>query len=313
MLDFGLSFPGAPPVTSPLGAEGRPIISKRTLTLASLALVASAVAVGAPTSSGGDASKHPGLSPSTVVPVSEVEWEPLNPARGDQSPKAGTLWGDRNGDGPTGFLVEFVDGFSSPPHIHNVSYRGVVLRGLIHNDDPDAADMWMPAGSFWTQPKGEVHITAASGSTNVAYIEIEEGPYLVLPTEDTFDSGERPINVDASNLVWIDPPGAPASAPGSKVAYVWGNPQDGLLHGALVKLPAGFNGTIRSRGPSLRAVVIQGRLEHQGAGETVGRSLDPGSYFSSGGESEHRVSCEAGSESLLYLRIDGKFEVVSGS
>ena len=62
-------------------------------------------------------------------------------------------------------------------------------------------------GSFWTQPKGEVHITAAKGTTNVAYIEIEEGPYLVLPTEEAFDSGERPINVDASNIVWIDQPG----------------------------------------------------------------------------------------------------------
>ncbi|NNE08734.1 MAG: DUF4437 domain-containing protein, partial [Gemmatimonadetes bacterium] len=32
-----------------------------------------------------------------IVPVSAVDWEPLNPARGDASPQAGTLWGDRNG------------------------------------------------------------------------------------------------------------------------------------------------------------------------------------------------------------------------
>ena len=83
---------------------------------------------------------------SKVVLMSEVKWEQLNPARGDNSPKAGTLWGDRKGSVPTGFLVKFVDGFSSPPHIHNVSYRGVVISGLIHNDDPDAADIWMPAG-----------------------------------------------------------------------------------------------------------------------------------------------------------------------
>ena len=75
-----------------------------------------------------------GGSTPEVVLTSEVAWAPLNPARGDSSPKAGTLWGDRNGTGPTGFLVQFVDGFSSPPHIHNVSYRGVVINGLIHND-----------------------------------------------------------------------------------------------------------------------------------------------------------------------------------
>ena len=47
-----------------------------------------------------------------------------------------------------------------------------------------AKEMWMPAGSFWTQPRGESHITAASGDSNVAYIEIEDGPYLVRPVDD---------------------------------------------------------------------------------------------------------------------------------
>lgn len=88
---------------------------------------------------------------SEVLLQSDVQWTPLNPARGDQSPQAGTLWGDRTNSGASGFLVQFVDGFSSPPHIHNVTYRGVVISGLIHNDDPKAEKMWMPEGSFWTQ------------------------------------------------------------------------------------------------------------------------------------------------------------------
>ena len=88
-----------------------------------------------------------------LVLTSEVEWQQLNTARGDKSPQSATLWGDRKGAVPTGFLARFVDGYSSPPHIHNVTYRAVVISGRIHNDDPDAADMWMPAGSFWTQPK----------------------------------------------------------------------------------------------------------------------------------------------------------------
>ncbi len=199
-----------------------------------------------------------------VVLTSEVKWEQLNPARGDKSPQAGTLWGDRKGSVPTGFLAKFVDGFSSPPHIHNATYRAVVISGRIHNDDPDAADMWMPAGSFWTQPKGEVHITAAKGSTNVALVEIDKGPYLVLPTEEAFDSGERPVNVDASNIVWVDPPGMPASANGPKVAYLWGNLQDGQSNGTFVKLPAGFTGKIHSHGSTFRAVVIKGQPQYLG-------------------------------------------------
>ena len=155
-----------------------------------------------------------------VILASEVKWEKLNPARGDKSPQAGTLWGDRKGTVSTGFLARFVDGFSSPPHIHNAIYRAVVISGTIHNDAPDAVDMWMPAGSFWTQPKGEVHITAARGATNVALVEVDKGPYLVLPIEEAFDSGKRPVNVDASNIVWVDQPGMQASANGPKVAYL---------------------------------------------------------------------------------------------
>ena len=249
-------------------------------------------------------------APIDVVLASEVKWGQLNPARGDASPKAGTLWGDRNGTGPTGFLVEFADGFSSPPHIHNVSYRGVVISGSIHNDDPGAAELWLPTSSFWTQPKGEVHITAAKGSTNVAYIEIEQGPYLVLPTEEAFDSGERPVNLDASNIVWIDQPGIPASADGPKVAFLWGNPQDDQLNGTLVKLPGGFTGKIDSHGSTFRAVVIEGQPQYQVPGETDVKTLEPGSYFSLKGESVHQVSSEAGEESIIYVRTDGKYDVI---
>ncbi len=255
---------------------------------------------------------------SEVVLTSDVKWGPLNPARGDKGPKAGTLWGDRTGAGPSGFLVKFVDGFSSPPHIHNITYRGVVISGFMHNDDPKAGEMWMPAGSFWTQPAGEAHITAAEGSNNVAYIEIEEGPYLVLPTEEAFDSGERPVNVDKSNIVWldasninwIDQPSMSSSSKGAEVAFLWGEPQDGQLNGTLVRLPAGFTGMIRSHGSVFRAVVIQGRPRYQVQGETDIKTLEPGSYFSSKDESVYQLSSEAGEESIIYVRTNGKFDVI---
>ena len=243
-----------------------------------------------------------------VVSVSEVEWEQLNPARGDRSPQAGTLWGDRQAPVPTGFLAKFVDGFSSPPHIHNATYRAVVISGHLHNDDPDAADMWMPVGSFWTQPKGEVHITAAKGDTNVALVEIDRGPYLVLPPEEAFDSGERPINMVASNIVWVDPPGMPASTDGPKLAYLWGSLRGKQSNGTFIKLPAGFAGRIHSHGSTFRAVVIKGRPQYMGADI---QTLDPGSYFSSEGEWVHRVSSQAEEESILYVRSEGMYEVTS--
>ncbi len=247
---------------------------------------------------------------SEVVLASEVKWEQLNPARGDKSPKAGTLWGHRTGNVPTGFLVQFADGFSSPPHIHNVTYRAVVISGGIHNDDPEAAYMWMPAGSFWTQPRGEVHITAARGIANVALVEIDRGPYLVLPAEEAFDSGERPINADASNIVWVDLPGMSASANGTKIAYLWGNLQDGHSNGVFIKLPAGFEGKIHSHSLTFRAVVIQGQLQYLEADVKI---MKPGSYFGSMGESVHQIASKAGEESIIYVRTNGKIDVTDSS
>ncbi|MEM7396680.1 MAG: DUF4437 domain-containing protein, partial [Verrucomicrobiota bacterium] len=217
------------------------------------------------------------------------------------------LWGDRKGPVPTGFLAKFVDGFSSPPHLHNATYRAVVISGLIHNDDPDAAEMWMPAGSFWTQPKGEVHITAAKGDNNVALVEIDKGPYLVLPPEKAFDSGERPVNVDVSNIVWVDPPGMADAVDGPRLAYLWGRLGKGHSNGTFIKLPVGFTGRIECDGATFRAVVIKGQLQYHGAAIQV---LDPGSYFSSKGEARHRVSTSAKEESVIYVRTDGKYTVV---
>ena len=181
-----------------------------------------------------------------LVLMSEVKWQQLNPARGDKSPKAGALWGDRTGSGAAGFLLKPVDGFRSPPHIHNVAYRGVVISGTIHNNHPNAEEMWMPQGSFWTQPAGGVHITAAKGSNNLAYIEVED-KFGVLPAEKAFSSPEKPINVDRSNIIWLDNLGMPAVSNGVKVAFLWGKPQDNQLYGTLIKLPAGFSGEIRSQ------------------------------------------------------------------
>lgn len=246
---------------------------------------------------------------SKVTLISEVNWEPLNPARGDNSPKAGTLWGDRNAAVPTGFLAEFKDGFSSPPHIHNATYRAVVISGLIHNDDPDAASMWMPAGSFWTQPMGEAHITAAKGSKNIALVEIDQGPYLVRPPEQAFDNGERPINVDAANIVWVDMPAVSGHAQKPQIAYLWGDLDEGRSHGIFIKLPAGFSGSIESQGSTFHAVIIKGQVSYQ---QAEVKTLIPGSYFGSKGKTVHRLSADDTEAVIIYVRSNAA-TAVSGS
>lgn len=266
-----------------------------TVALGTAAVVIAQVALDQPKKSSG------------VVQVADVKWGALNPARGKKGPRAADLWGDRTGNGSTGFLVKFTDGFSSPPHIHNVSYRGVVISGLVHNDDPKAEEMWMPAGSFWTQPAGEVHITSAKGEDVTVYVEIDQGPYLVMPPEEASDNGERPVNMHASNLVWLNASDTSwLSAEGAQLAFLWGESKAGKPGGVMLKLPAGFEGEIRSSS-DLQAVVVAGQPE-------VGfkkEKLQPGSSFQSEGVAIQSIRSKSDQESILYLRSDQPLQVVS--
>ncbi|MEM8885682.1 MAG: DUF4437 domain-containing protein [Planctomycetota bacterium] len=251
-----------------------------------LALLAGACSEAAPT------------APITVrvVKDTEVEWQMLNPLRGDKSPRAGTLWGDRGAPVPCGFLVKFIDGFSSPPHIHPVTYRGVVISGLVHNDDPKAEKEWLPPGTFWTQPAGEVHITAAQGATNVAYIEIEKGPYLVKPASDAFEPPETPIKLAPAEMSWNSTkPRQPA------IALLPGNPGNAELTRMMVRLPPKLALTMQGDKNEFHVVVITGRVEHEVEGHTAPTTLEPGSYFGSTGPAVHRLRA-TDAETYLYVR-----------
>lgn len=253
-----------------------------------------------------------------VVLRSELEFQPLNPARGDAAPQAGILWGDIRKDVPSGVLLKFAPGFSSPPHIHNITYRAVVISGALYNGDENAAKMWMGPGSYWNQPAGETHITAASPETGAtAFLEILDGPYLVQPTGLAFDNGERPVNLEAGNVVWLDSSdvtwvdivdGATAVA-GTKIAFLWGEPENGKMNGTFLRLPDGFYGTLQGNGAQLRAATITGTTIHSVDGKTETGQLEPGSYFGSRGATAHQISCEAESNCIIYVRTEGKYVV----
>lgn len=274
------------------------------------------LAIAALVLSGGVAFAEPRIE---VVAAGDVTLQPLNPLRGDMSPKAGVLWGDITKDEPTGTLIEFVDGFSSPLHIHNITYRAVVISGAVHNDDPDAAPMWMGPGSFWTQPAGETHITAArKGAPAIAFLEILKGPYLVQPAEEEFDNGERPINLEARNVVWLEAgeiawmnaADALPETGGPKTAMLWGSPNEGERNGGFLKLPPGFRGELAGDGSWLRAVLIAGRADHASAGDDGDAiALDPGSYFGSTGGAAHVVSCRDDAECIFYISAEGRYQL----
>ena len=253
-----------------------------------------------------------GHSTTEFVKRSDVKFIPLNPARGDQSPKSGKLWGNIREDVPSGMLVTFADGFQSPPHIHNITYRAVVIDGAVHNDDPAAEKMWMEPGSFWTQPLGESHITAAKGKNTTIFLEILSGPYLVKPAEEAFDAGERPINVEARNIIWLDAADTTwITGVGPKLAYLWGKITGEEKNGTFVKLPAGYSGKLSTAAPLMRAVTIRGVTQVRASGGPDKHELEPGSYFGSIGETSHQLSCVSGTECILYLHTEGRYQLTS--
>jgi len=254
-----------------------------------------------------------------VVVRSELEFVSLNPARGDAAPQAGVLWGDIRKDVPSGVLLKFAPGFSSPPHIHNITYRAVVISGALYNGDENAAKTWMGPGSYWNQPAGAPHITAATADSGAtAFLEILEGPYLVQPTKLFFDNGERPINVAAGNVVWLDSSdvtwvetsGGSSAVSGIDMAFLWGIPQAGEKNGTFLRLQPGFSGLLRGNDSQLRAVVIKGTTSHRLPSKSEVSKLEPGSYFGSKGEVTHTIACDAGEDCIIYVRTEGKYVVV---
>lgn len=243
----------------------------------------------------------------SVIEANDIEWGLLNPLRGDASPKAADLWGDRTRDTATGMLVKFEQDFSSPAHIHNVSYRGIVIEGLVHNDDPTAAKMWLPTGSFWTQPAGENHITAANGASNLIYLEIDSGPYLVHSKDEAVDNGERPINMDKRNLVWLNSHDLRQLIhPDVNVVYLW--KKNDKSNGSLLRLPAGFKGSINNI-DELKIVTISGTGSHKwNTGKTKAR-LSPSSFISSKINGTHRITVDT--EMVLYINSNGTYSVES--
>lgn len=205
-------------------------------------------------------------------------------------------------------LVRFNKGFESPPHIHNITYRGIVIEGLMHNDDPTSAKMWMPTGSFWTQPAGEDHTTSANGDTNLIYLEIDTGPYLVKPSKEQFDNGERPLNVHKDNIVWLGNNDLHnINVEGVKSTYVWESTAD--IGGSMVKLPSDFKGSIETTATEFRAVVISGSIEYTSDDMKKSQRLAPGSYVESVGGFSHEIINNSNSEAIIYIRTNSPYQV----
>lgn len=177
----------------------------------------------------------------------------------------------------------------------------------MHNADENAPVLWMPRGSIWTQPKGQPHITSAQGDNAMAYIEIDSGPYLVKPVSESFESEESPININASNVIYLgkDESELIGEKSNAQIAYAW-KKKNGE-NGYLLKLPPGFNGKILSYGTIFYGIIINGRVDYLMPDSEKSVELDQGSYFKSQAKAIHDISTNE--ESVIYIRTNGNLIV----
>jgi anti-sigma factor ChrR (cupin superfamily) len=109
----------------------------------------------------------------------------------------------------------------------------------------------------------------------------------------------------ASDVKWTD---LAPSAPGVKVADLWGNHGKGAF-GALFRLPAGFAAPLHTHTYDMRVLIISGTYIQAPEGKPAFR-LGPGSYFlQPGGSYRHTTSCDPAADCIFFVESKGPFDL----
>lgn len=119
-------------------------------------------------------------------------------------------------------------------------------------------------------------------------------------------AASRLVVIPASDLKWADLD--PKGAPGVKIADVWGNHARGAF-GAFIKFPAGFAAPLHTHTNAYKIVIVSGTFIQGPEGKPEFR-LGPGSYLMQpGGNYKHTTSCDKGSECVIFVQSNGKFDL----
>ena len=139
-------------------------------------------------------------------------------------------------------------------------------------------------------------------------VEIDKGPYLVKSIEESFDNGERPVNIDASNVVWLNNKKTNwiDSKSKAEISFLWENNES---RGVFVKLPQGYDGTIVSDGTVLHSVIIQGDLNYTLPQSNEMKELDAGSYFGATSKAIHTITNHSTTEAIMYIRTNASIKI----
>ena len=99
-------------------------------------------------------------SPSVNKPVTQLKYFDTGVGKnsGVGTLHAAAAYGDLQ-HGAHGTFIKMPAGFVSSVHSHTGEYWGVVISGVGVNGIPGSVDVPLPAGSYWSQKGGELHVT----------------------------------------------------------------------------------------------------------------------------------------------------------
>ena len=120
-----------------------------------------------------------------------------------------------------------------------------------------------------------------------------------------FAAGEatKPITMAPDQMKWVANP----TATGVMTATVWGDPEKGA-HGAFHKFTAGFSAPLHTHSANTKIVVLSGTMSLTGE-DGKEMKFPAGSFYTQPNTFKHVTNCLAGSDCLLYLEADAKWDL----
>jgi quercetin dioxygenase-like cupin family protein len=110
----------------------------------------------------------------THIKQTDLHWmQPFGP----QGPQFGFVEGKLGDSHPASFFVKFGAGGDSGWHFHNHDYKAVVLAGTFtEQQDGEAAETQLPAGTYFTQPAKIAHRNGClKGADCLVYVHFDDG------------------------------------------------------------------------------------------------------------------------------------------
>lgn len=150
------------PVLPALVRRALPALTLTYLTLTALALPATAEVM------------HQGASVSR--PADQIGFGATGIKTSAGELFAGPAFGDLT-KGKHGTFIKMPAGFVSPVHSHTEDYLAVVIKGVGENGPAGAADVPLPAGSYWFQRGEEPHVTKCLSQEDCLFFLYQPGKF----------------------------------------------------------------------------------------------------------------------------------------